>query len=163
MSEYKRNSNTTCAVCSKAIYKRPRQIQQNKTGVYCGAKCYGIACRKEIPCVICAKSILAGENKKTCSRTCANKHRAGIQYKLNRPKDKVTYTRGLKLRLLKERGHNCERCNYGKYEILQVHHKDRNRSHNELKNLELICPNCHYEEHLLEKSWLRGSKMKLIG
>lgn len=61
----------------------------------------------------------------------------------------------LKLRLLNQRGRVCERCGYNKYEILQVHHKDKNRDNNELNNLELICPNCHYEEHLLEKSWLR--------
>lgn len=71
------------------------------------------------------------------------------------PHDKVKYQQGLKLRLLKERGKKCERCNYDKYEILQVHHKDRNRKNNDLKNLQLICPNCHYEEHFLEKSWLR--------
>ncbi|MBI3573571.1 hypothetical protein HY090_00790 [Candidatus Kaiserbacteria bacterium] len=35
-----------------------------------------------------------------------------------------------------------------------MHHKDRNRNNNSLGNLELICPNCHYEEHYLEKSWL---------
>ena len=27
----------------------------------------------------------------------------------------------------------------------------------ELENLELICPNCHGEEHYLENSWLSGT------
>jgi hypothetical protein len=35
-----------------------------------------------------------------------------------------------------------------------VHHRDRNRTHNDEENLELLCPNCHYEEHYLEKSQL---------
>ena len=117
--------------------------------------CYGISCRKEKPCIICGKPILSGANKKTCSRSCANKHRAGIKYKLNRPRDKVKSYQALKIRLLKVKGGNCERCGYNKYEILQVHHKDRNRFNNELDNLELICPNCHFEEHYLEKSWLK--------
>lgn len=120
-------------------------------------RCYGISCRKEVPCVVCGRPILAGLNKKTCSRACANKHRAGIKYKIGRPlKDKVVTQRALKLRLLKTRGMCCERCGYEKYEILQVHHKDGNSRNNHMNNLELICPNCHYEEHLLEKSWMRN-------
>lgn len=79
-----------------------------------------------------------------------------MQYRGRRPKDKVKYLRGLKIRLLAERGKKCERCGYDKYEILQVHHIDRNTKNNDLKNLQLICPNCHYEEHFLEKSWLKN-------
>ena len=89
----------------------------------------------------------------SCGQIALN--RVGIKYKLNRPKDKVKSYQRLKIRLLDQRGRKCERCGYDKYEILQVHHKDRNPSHNDLINLELICPNCHFEEHYLEKSWLR--------
>jgi predicted HNH restriction endonuclease len=39
---------------------------------------------------------------------------------------------------------------------LNVHHKDWNHENNDLGNLELLCPNCHSEEHYLEKSWLHG-------
>ncbi len=105
--------------------------------------------------MICGKPILASANKKTCSRGCANKHRAGIKYKINRPRDKVKHYKSIKIRLLKMRGKNCERCGFGKYEILQIHHKDKNKTNNNFDNLELICPNCHSEEHYLERSWLR--------
>ncbi|MDP3997718.1 MAG: HNH endonuclease [bacterium] len=74
---------------------------------------------------------------------------------MNRPRDKVVSQRALKLRLLRIRGEKCERCNYDKREILQVHHKDGNRQNNEINNLEIICPNCHYEEHYLEENWLK--------
>ena len=53
------------------------------------------------------------------------------------------------------KGRKCERCSYNKYEILQVHHKNKDRNDNNIDNLELICPNCHFEEHYLEKSWLK--------
>ncbi|KKP87228.1 MAG: HNH endonuclease [Candidatus Roizmanbacteria bacterium GW2011_GWA2_35_8] len=151
---YIRNPNTKCVVCGKPIYKRPIEIKRNSKRVYCSASCYGISCRKEIPCIICGKMILSGLHKKTCSRSCANKHRTGIKYKLNRPKDKVKNYQSLKIRLLQQRGKICERCHYDKYEILQVHHKDKNRLNNNLSNLELICPNCHYEKHFLLTSWL---------
>lgn len=152
---YKRKPNTFCIICKKPIYKRPTDIRRNKGRVFCSQACFGISCRKEKPCVICGKLILSSAHRKTCSRSCANKNRAGIKYKLNRPKDKVKNYQSLKIRLLKLKGKNCERCGYNKYEILQVHHKDENKQNNEIGNLELICPNCHFEEHYLEKSWLK--------
>lgn len=118
--------------------------------------CYGKSNRKERPCLVCKAPILASFNKKTCSRACANVHRTGIKYLQNRPRDKVVDQRMLKLRLLKLRGLGCEICSYNKIEILHVHHMDRNRKNNNLENLKLLCPNCYYEEHHLDKSWLKG-------
>lgn len=152
---YRRRPNITCSICKKAIYRRPNQIEVNHGRVFCSAVCYGISCRKETPCIVCSKLILSGANKKTCSRGCSNTNRSGIKYNIGRPKDKVKSQQAIKIRLLEARGTKCERCNYSKYEILQVHHIDRNRKNNALDNLQLICPNCHYEEHFLEKSWLR--------
>jgi predicted nucleic acid-binding Zn ribbon protein len=146
--KYKRNPNTQCVVCGKEIYKRPFEILKNKGRVYCSIRCYGISCRKESPCKICGKPILARFNKKTCSRSCANKLRIGMKYKLNAPrKDNVVTYRIQKARLIQLRGPTCERCGYNRIGILQVHHKDQNRQNNALNNLELVCPNCHYEEH----------------
>ena len=97
---YKRNSNTKCLVCSISIYRRPAEIKNSKGRAFCSQTCYGISCRKESPCVVCGTLILAGANKKTCSRICANKHRTGIKYKINSPRDKVKDQRSLKLRLI---------------------------------------------------------------
>ncbi len=150
---YQRTPNVKCNICGKTIYKRPSQLKKNGGRAFCSIICYGISCRRENPCLVCGKMILKGLNKKTCSRTCANINRNGIKYHLGRPKDKVTSQRALKMKLLKIRGEVCERCNYNIIEILQVHHKDRNRSNNKIDNLELLCPNCHYEDHYLEKSF----------
>lgn len=147
--KYTRRPNTNCSVCDKKIYKRPSEISANKGRVFCSMACYGKSCRKEIPCIVCGKPILAGLHKKTCSRACSNKNRTGIKYNNNRPNDKVKSYQLLKGLLLSKRNNKCERCGYSKSEILQIHHKDRNRQNNSLKNLELICPNCHCEEHYL--------------
>jgi len=153
--QYKRKPNTNCIICKKSIYRRPSEIKANRGRVFCSSVCYGISLREEIPCVVCGKLILAGFNKKTCSRHCANINRAGIRYKIGRPRDKAFTFRVIKLRLIEDRGSKCEQCSYSKHEILHVHHKDRNRNNNTLKNLILLCPNCHYEEHFLEKSLLK--------
>lgn len=149
---YTRKPNTICAICKKSIYRRPSQIKRNKKRVFCSLTCYGASCKKEKPCLVCGKLILASLNKKTCSRECSNKNRAGVKYKIGRPKDKVNTLRILKLRLIKKRGKNCERCPYDKHEILQIHHKNRNTKDNQMDNLEILCPNCHYEEHFLISS-----------
>jgi 5-methylcytosine-specific restriction endonuclease McrA len=152
MDEYIRNPNTKCTVCEKPVYRRPVQLKQSGGRAFCGQSCYGIASRKEIPCVMCSAPILASAHKRTCSRSCSNKYRVGIKYKIGRPRDKAQEIRAIKIRLLEQRGGTCERCGYAKIEILHVHHKDQNRKNNDFANLELICPNCHYEEHYLEKS-----------
>lgn len=148
--EYIRKPNTKCKVCLKPIYRRPSVLQVNGQNVFCSQVCYGISCRKEIVCPVCSKKFLAGLNKKTCSRECANKNRAGMGYKMGRQrKDKVKTFRLLKQRLMEQRGPSCEICKYDKIPILQIHHIDRNRQNNDLSNLRLLCPNCHYEAHLL--------------
>ena len=149
---HQRNPNTACLTCVAPIYRRPSEIRHGR--VFCSISCRAKADSKESPCVICGTLILASAHKKTCGRGCANAHRAGMVYKINRPSDKVTTQRALKLRLLSVRGTKCERCTYAKGKILQVHHTDRNRANNWLANLELVCPNCHAKEHCLMKSWL---------
>lgn len=156
--QYKRKPNTACLVCGKPIYRRPVEIANGR--VFCSTVCNGIRNRREVPCIVCGKPILASLHKKTCGRSCANANRAGIKYKVGSPKDKVKTQRALKIRLVKERGSACERCGYSKLEILHVHHRNRDRQNNDLSNLELICPNCHYEEHYLEKSWLKGKTVE---
>ena len=98
------------------------------------------------------KMILASLHKKTCSRECSNKNRTGIKYGIRRPNDKVRNQQIIKDRLMEIRGMKCESCTYHKYEILHIHHKDRNRENNDFDNLELLCPNCHYERHHTEKN-----------
>jgi 5-methylcytosine-specific restriction endonuclease McrA len=153
--QYIRKPNTSCLVCGKEIYRRPVELKRNNGRVFCGGECYGKSCRKERPCIVCGKLILSGLNKKTCSRGCANTHRKGIQYKINSPRDKVKTLRIIKIRLFDDRGKKCERCGYDGYEILQIHHKDKNKFNNKPDNLEVVCPNCHAKEHFLDSSWAR--------
>jgi hypothetical protein len=142
-----RKPNTACLICNCAIYKRPAEIRKNFGRVFCSKACYGKACGKETPCLVCGKLILARENKKTCSMSCSNKNRLGVKCKGGRPKDKVSTQRILKKRVIDKRGNQCERCDYDRHKILVIHHINRTRKDNSFKNLELLCPNCHAIEH----------------
>lgn len=66
-------------------------------------------------------------------------------------KDYKEYTKSrvIKKHLIRQRGHKCEGKDCGitiwrnKPIILELEHKDGNRTNNEETNLELLCPNCH--------------------
>ena len=77
---------------------------------------------------------------KSCSQTINNKGN-----KRNYIDGKQTY----RTVAFREKEHKCERCQYDTViGILTVHHKDRNRMNNHISNLEILCPNCHYIDHL---------------
>ena len=66
-----------------------------------------------------------------------------------RLKDWSAYTRAtaLKPHLLADRGARCHTCRrttwMGSTIPLEVHHIDGDRTHNDIENLRLLCPNCH--------------------
>lgn len=43
--------------------------------------------------------------------------------------------------------HRCAICNNNEFEVLVVHHKDGNKHHCEIGNLQILCANCHYKIH----------------
>lgn len=142
-----------CSVCLIEIYRRPFQIA--KGPVYCSHECKGKSQQKLHKCTMCDNQIKAGLHKKTCSRACANKQKIGLSYgQLGRPiKDKVKSLNELRKRVVDLRGYKCERCNYSKFQILELHHKiEKSKGgSDDIDNLELICPNCHAEEHCLRR------------
>lgn len=147
MEKYIRNPNCKCEICDKAMYRRPSQLA--KGAVYCSQDCYGKSCTILITCAVCPKQYKKSLNKRTCSKKCSNSLRLGSKYNGRPLKDKVQNNRALKKRLVELRGSKCERCPYSNVKILNVHHKIRRADggSNDYDNLELICPNCHAEEH----------------
>lgn len=53
----------------------------------------------------------------------------------------------IKRRLIEERGHQCEGCRRTKWSgeaiPLEIHHCDGDKHNQAVKNLRLLCPNCH--------------------
>lgn len=141
----KRNPNCTCKICKRKMYRRPIQIASGN--VYCSLQCNGKDQRIEKICKICKQEYVGA--KATCSRSCANVSRAGIIYTRENKQNKAYRGALLKEKIAKIRGGVCERCSETNYAILQVHHiKERYKGGADtLKNLELLCPNCHTTHH----------------
>lgn len=150
-----RQPNCQCSICSKPIYRRPAEIAKG-SNFYCSHECKGKSQQKLHKCAVCPNMILSRKHKKTCSRECANKQKIGLKYKVNlgRPiKDVVKDLQVIRRRLIVLRGNSCEKCGYNKLPILQVHHivEKAKGGSDDINNLELICPNCHTEEHYLRR------------
>ncbi len=141
-----RRPNCVCSVCGKPIYRRPLQIANGS--VYCSLGCCGKKQRVEKTCYVCGAAYIGG--KRTCSRACANKTRAGIKYHGLNTMNNARQGTLLKEKVSMHRGGVCERCKNDNYAILQIHHKkERYRGGSDsLRNLELLCPNCHATHHL---------------
>ncbi len=140
--------NCTCNICNKEIYRRPFQIRNGP--VFCSTYCSNK--RKQHlgkPCPICNN--LLKRNTKYCSRECSNKGRVGIKYGIGSPNDNAAKYKKIKDILISIRGAKCNRCEFDKIEIIQVHHKkERSKGGgDEHDNLELLCPNCHVWHHYI--------------
>jgi predicted RNA-binding Zn-ribbon protein involved in translation (DUF1610 family) len=113
----------TCAKCGNSFYSKPSRINNSKSGLL------------------------------FCSRKCKDEaQRIGGIKEIQPPH----YKDGLfnyRQNAFREYDHKCNRCGYDKVvEILQVHHIDENRENNQIENLEILCPNCHEENHHYNKS-----------
>lgn len=72
-----------------------------------------------------------------CSRECGNRHK---NEKATKQTDGTAYRRNA----FNAYPHKCAICGYNDDErILEVHHLDEDRTHNEINNLVILCPNCH--------------------
>lgn len=115
-----------CPICGVKFDRNKSQVKRSRSGIqFCGRKCKDIGQRIE-------SGIVA----------------------IQPPHYKSSSQFGASYRVFAFRHypHVCNRCGYDKYEdVLEVHHKDRNRSNNSVDNLEILCPTCHCEEHFLNK------------
>jgi len=153
----------TCDHCSSVFKKEVKKVNQNRK---LGHKCYcSDACKNASPsfrersgtvrtiCGYCKQPIKGRQSKLGksksgllyCSKTCSGLANA------RRGKDHHNYIDGhtapyreLALRTFENK---CFVCGYDKVQVLEVHHKNKDRSDNEISNLIILCRNCHGEVH----------------
>lgn len=113
--------NVSCAYCDKKFYKSKSKINQSKSGLF-------FCCR---------------EHKDLAQRIGGIKEIQPDHYGTSGGRN------GYRKLAFKYYPHKCNRCGYDKFsQALQVHHIDEDRNNNELSNLEILCPTCHWEIHL---------------
>jgi 5-methylcytosine-specific restriction endonuclease McrA len=127
---------------------KPPELLESKICEECGKE-YKPASNRQKWCTFCGEKIKK-EKKKEYMKKYHKEHykKKGYNQKgenNNSYKTGIGIFRRKKLESVEEE--ICERC--GSDENLLVHHKDRDRTNNDLDNLELLCKSCHQKEHLI--------------
>lgn len=150
--------NKICLLCGNKF--EAREGCRKRDGKCCSRKCANILrsgklhhnWRIPTKCLVC-DNICKKNAKRFCSKQCFGKYQrlktfekienGTLQY--SQKGNGTNYH--LKLYLATKYGHKCMMCAnsewMGKPIPLQLEHEDGNSENNDLKNLKLLCPNCH--------------------
>ena len=142
-----------CAICNKEYEIELRRYNakiKEKSQFYCSSECRGHKGSTLCKCANCGKEIWRVNSQlarsKTgnvyCSKSCSNTvNNTLFKSGENHP----GYTGGqYRNNAFKFYPNECAVCGYKEEpRILEVHHKDENRSNNDIHNLCILCPNCH--------------------
>jgi hypothetical protein len=145
-----------CEVCGTDFRTKPFFVK-NGGGKYCSKTCHyeGIKRGRVVSCFTCGVEVyktlkaLKGSvsGKYFCGKSCQTKWRntqfVGEKH-VNWIHGRNAYRSVLTRNNVKE---ECTLCGVEDKRILAVHHKDRNRTNNTLKNLAWLCHNCHFLVH----------------
>jgi HNH endonuclease len=159
----------TCKQCKVNFY-----VPKCKERFFCSKKCSSDS-KLVITTINCAYCFNKFERRVSklrgsksglhfCNRKCKDKAQSLESSVLAKPDHYGNGSSNYRDIAFRHYQHNCNRCGYKEYPILRVHHKDRNRSNNELENLEILCPNCHEIEHYLKGDGVyRAAKQRGCG
>jgi len=167
--------SASCQECKLFFNAIASEIKRGN-GKYCSKTCSVAAVAKKqikrykeinlpnVECAYCHKMFYKNETKKKASQSglyfCCREHKdlaqrigSGIDdIKPDHYRGKEVPSEYRKFYKIRNELTKCCRCGYDKYpSILQIHHIDRNRKNNTIDNLIVLCPNCHEEDHLINK------------
>ena len=130
--------NHSCAYCGTSIYKTPARIKTSRNGIFfCNRLC-----------------------KENAQRLDSDNPVPEIRPPHFGTLDSFDVYRKLMLRRKPLHEWVCEECGFDKHpEIIQVHHKDRDRTNSKIENLQLLCPNCHTWDHYENNDGLYSRKI----
>ena len=172
-----RTVEQNCLQCNQ-LFDAPQKEVNRGNGKYCSLSCSSKAraarrsleqCQPNVFCAQCSKHFYKNQSQQKnsksglffCCRTCKDRAQKIGGIEAIQPPHYGTSTTGLSStsRRIAFSNHPllCNRCEYKEVvEVLQVHHKDRNRLNNEPDNLEVLCPTCHLVEHFNAQDGLWG-------
>lgn len=150
-----------CLNCNN-LFQAPLKEVNRGNGKFCSIKCGAAFNAKSkikspnVECAWCKKPFLMGRYKMARSKSglyfCSRKHKDVAQrlggIEAIQP-DHYGTNSNYRKKALRQLPNVCSGCGYNRFvQALQVHHKDHNRSNNDISNLEILCPTCHWEHHL---------------
>ncbi len=152
--------NVYCKICGTEFYAKPNWLKKGQ-GKYCSVACRGKAQERGrfVNCHVCGKTIwrplrqLKRSKSKQyfCTKDCMlrwlNEGRCGPEHpnwKGGRRLYKRTYRNLITIKGITP---ICELCGIKDERVLLVHHRDENRTNNDIKNLVCLCYNCHHLVH----------------
>jgi hypothetical protein len=147
-----------CSQCGLSFNRLKKQhdfaIRKGTKKFLCSRKCQSILQKTgtETKCSACGRSVYKKLSRTRysqsglvfCSKSCAN----GSNNTLRSGERHPNWINGIgsyRDRALKHYGANCTVCGYSIEAVLEVHHRDGNRGHNNIENLDVLCPT-HHEE-----------------
>jgi len=135
-----------CTNCDKEFNKHNSQILKTKNN-FCSSSCsatYNNKKRVNKSCENCG-GILNRSDRKYCGKECANEHR--YLKRIEVALDNKSFSGRLAKKYLLKTSSSCSVCNRktwnGEPIPLEVDHKDGNSENRDIRNIRLICPNCH--------------------
>jgi hypothetical protein len=148
------NFYSSCLVCGLGYKKQKVHSEGKKQELYCSAVCFNSTLKILLRCAHCNKEFLRfksdirkrtkNESINFCCVDCKNK---AVKYMPEiRPAFYGT-AKDYRSIALKAFDNKCNRCGNYDSRVLEVHHKDRDKTNNSLSNLEILCANCHTIEH----------------
>ncbi len=147
---------SNCKRCSKNFYVKPANFNLG-FGIYCSHACQYADKKKRtiLKCGTCGKeiartpSVLAKSKSKKffCTKSCQTVWRN--QYYIAEKHANWKTGRSSYQSVLDRHGvpRVCQNCGITDSRVLVTHHRDQNRTNNELSNLARICHNCHHLVH----------------
>lgn len=145
-----------CRICKKKFGAKPSWIKKGH-GIYCSAACQYVGMKKgkTIKCYTCGKESYKQKKALTksksgkffCGKSCQTKWRNTVF--IGSKHGNWVHGRNAYRNIL---GRSkimavCTLCETTDKRVLAVHHIDRDRTNNKLKNLAYLCHNCHFLVH----------------
>lgn len=151
-----------CLSCGNEFDAPIREVNRGN-GKYCSKHCFtesrrGLKIVEHKPNVICAmcgtafyKSLDRQENSKSglffCAKICKDNAQRLGGIKDIQPGHYGTGISTYRQNALRLLLNECNICGYNSYtKVLEIHHKDGDRTNNEVDNLEVLCPTHHKEK-----------------
>ena len=149
-----------CKLCINKFYAKPSWIKKG-WGKYCSKNCQYESNKngKTVQCFICqkqtyksSKELRVSKSKKYfCGKSCQTIWRNSVVFVGSRHRNWRDGEHAYRNILLRSGvARTCKRCSMSDVRLLAVHHLDKNRKNNNVRNLIWLCPNCHFLIHHYE-------------